>query len=75
MSTQRIRVCRHCYDYAAEGAFIVPDGRARDGWRHAKGTVRCPGQEDDDTDDRAEPMWLSVEDAVDFGIVEHKEAT
>ena len=66
----RVRVCRLCYDYAAEGALVVPDARARDGWRHAKGTVRCAGQEDDDTDDRAEPMWLGREDAAYFGIIE-----
>lgn len=64
----RVRVCRNCYDYAEEGALVVPDGRASGGWRHQHGTTRCPGQEDDGTDDRAEPMWLDGEDAAYFGI-------
>lgn len=66
----KIRVCRNCYDYAGAGALVTEDQRARDGWRHTKGTVRCPGQGDDDTDDRAEPMWLDADDAAYFDIVE-----
>lgn len=68
--SDRVRVCRNCYDYAGDGAAVVPDARANGGWRHKLGTVRCPGQEDDDTDDRAEPMWLGHEDAAYFGIVD-----
>lgn len=68
--TASVLVCRNCYDYAGEGSLVVKDGRARDGWRHKYGTVRCPGQEDDGTDDRAEPMQLDREDAVHFDIIE-----
>jgi len=65
-----VKACANCYDYAGEHALLVPDGRAQGGWRHKGGTVRCAGQEDDHTDDRAEPMTLSTEDAIDFGIIE-----
>lgn len=67
MTTNRVRVCRNCYDYAAEHALIT-DGP--NGWEHVDLGERCGGQEDDDTDDRAEPMWLDREDAAYFGIVE-----
>jgi len=69
MAQTGILVCANCWDYAGEGALVTPDLRARDGWRHKHGGVRCPGQEDDDTDDRAEPMRLSIGDALAFDII------
>lgn len=64
----KIFVCKNCHDYAGTGSLVKRDARAASGWRHTHGVVRCPGQEDDDTDDRAEPMTLDVEDAEYFGI-------
>lgn len=48
--------CDNCDDYVDEpGCRIVWRKR---GWVHvANNSVRCPGQEDDDTDDRAEPSY------------------
>ena len=45
-------VCANCEDYVDEPQLK----RHGSGWRHvANNSVRCPGQGDDDTDDRAEP--------------------
>lgn len=69
MTEDAVTACRNCWDYAEEGALVVQDGRSLTGWRHKSGTVRCSGQEDDDTDDRAEPMRLSRLDAIDYNII------
>lgn len=69
-ATAVVLVCRNCYDYTERGALVTPDRRARDGWRHTHGVIRCAGQDADDTDDRAEPMRLSVADARDLDILE-----
>lgn len=48
-------VCANCCDYVD-----FPDCKLiarKRGWVHfGTGSVRCPGQEDDDTDDRGEPL-------------------
>lgn len=47
-------VCRTCVDYAEDHAVLVlVDGEHV---HECNGSARCPGQEDDDTDDVAEPM-------------------
>lgn len=48
-------VCANCYDYVDfPGCKLIARQR---GWVHfSSGQRRCPGQEDDDTDDRGEPL-------------------
>ena len=48
-------VCANCHDYVD-----FPDCKLiarRRGWVHfGTGSVRCPGQDDDSTDDRGDPL-------------------
>lgn len=49
--------CGSCYD-CVDDCKIVERKR---GWVHvSNNSVRCPGQEDDDTDDRAYPLRRSI---------------
>ena len=58
MKLSRVRwaqapLCENCYDYADDPKIV----QRKRGWVHVcNNSVRCPGQEDDDTDDRAEPL-------------------
>lgn len=55
---QPLLVCGTCEDYV-DDARIKPHGP---GWRHVtNNSVRCPGQGDDDTDDRATPALAIYE--------------
>lgn len=46
-------VCGNCYDYVDDCKIV----RRKRGWVHvANNSRRCPGQGDDDTDDRAYPL-------------------
>lgn len=51
-------VCRNCYDYAADDYKIIQNDDTGE-WVHIRtGKARCPGQGNDDTDDRAQPrIW------------------
>lgn len=53
-------ICATCYDYVDEpDCKIVPRQR---GWVHVgNNSVRCPGQADDDTDDRAAPYRRRID--------------
>lgn len=59
MTTRRtvVAVCRVCADYATDHAALYRHGQT---YRHlGNDRVRCPGQEDDGTDDRATPMTFA----------------
>lgn len=46
-------LCATCYDYVDDSQVVLRKG----GWVHAKtDSAYCPGQEDDDTGDYAEPL-------------------
>jgi len=46
-------LCETCYDYVDDCKVVLVDGE----WVHIEnGLARCPGQEDDDTDDTAAPL-------------------
>jgi hypothetical protein len=49
------QVCANCCDYVEfPGCKLIA---SQHGWVHfSTGSVRCPGQADDDTDDRGEPL-------------------
>lgn len=58
-------VCENCYDYADDSKIV----ERKRGWVHVcNNSMRCPGQEDDDTDDRAEPLrdWRTGRYVVGF---------
>lgn len=53
-----VAVCGTCDDYAEEGALLYRHGQD---YRHvANDSRRCPGQEDDDTEDEADPIPLAA---------------
>jgi hypothetical protein len=53
-----VGVCRECVDYVFDGAALYRHGA--DYLHYGNDSVRCPGQEDDETDDRANLMSFEV---------------
>ena len=61
-------VCANCSDYVNfPGCKLISRRR---GWLHfSTGELRCPGQEDDDTDDRGEPLIVRGRYVIGFDSV------